>query len=272
MQRTHRLLLLAFAAVGIAVIGAALLILGNRSQAGDALMETANTLYAQERYAEAAAVYEQIAADQRVSADLYFNLGNAYYLQGDLGRSVLNYERAARLAPRDADIRANLATARSLVDGQIAGATPYDDPVQTVAGLATASLTSDELALAFLLLWIGFAALLFVYRARLTRLKGVIVVVGVALVAIAGVFAAERYTASTVEPGIIVAQAIPISTGPGAQFETTFNLYAGAGVHIDDTRGDWARVSLPGTDANGWIPTSAVAPIVAHNHLLGANS
>ncbi len=47
------------------------------------------------------------------TAALFYNLGNAYYKQGDHGRAILNYRRAQQLAPRDPDIEANLALARA---------------------------------------------------------------------------------------------------------------------------------------------------------------
>src|SRR5262249_59285760 len=75
-----------------------------------------NSLYSEERYAEAAAQYEQILGEGLASGSLYFNLGNAYFKAGDVGRAMLNYERARRLMPGDPDLVANLAYASSLAD------------------------------------------------------------------------------------------------------------------------------------------------------------
>lgn len=79
----------------------------------------ANALYSQGQYAEAARAYEQILAAGHRSGNLYFNLGNAYFKNGRLGSSILNYERARRIVPGDTDVEANLAHARSVagVDG-----------------------------------------------------------------------------------------------------------------------------------------------------------
>lgn len=52
-------------------------------------------------------------AHPRYSADGLYNLANSYARAGKLGLAVLNYERAALLAPYDPDIRANLAYVRS---------------------------------------------------------------------------------------------------------------------------------------------------------------
>ena len=76
-------------------------------------MTVANQLYNTGSYAEAAQVYEQLLSQGMTHSSLYYNLGNAFYVQGDLGRAILNYQRAARLDPRDPEIRANLALARN---------------------------------------------------------------------------------------------------------------------------------------------------------------
>src|ERR1700684_438250 len=49
----------------------------------------------------------------RYSADGLYNLANSYARDGKPGLAVLSYERAALLAPDDADIMANLAYVRA---------------------------------------------------------------------------------------------------------------------------------------------------------------
>jgi tetratricopeptide (TPR) repeat protein len=128
--------------------------------ADTAAVEAANQLYLTGHYAEAGQLYEQEVARGVHDAALYYNLGNAYWQQGDLGRALLNLERAAQLDPRDDNIRANLELVssqtmtlqRSDPEGQrsdSAGAT------QRVAGLAklTAWLTINETAVLLLSIW-----------------------------------------------------------------------------------------------------------------------
>lgn len=86
-------------------------------QAPDALFLEGNRLYQQEKYPEAIARYQQILQNGLESVELYYNLGNAYFRSGDMGRAILNYERARRLAPLNDDIRYNLEIANlSIVD------------------------------------------------------------------------------------------------------------------------------------------------------------
>ncbi|MDR2709470.1 MAG: tetratricopeptide repeat protein [Elusimicrobiota bacterium] len=59
-------------------------------------------------YAKAIDIYESlIKVDKINDPDIYYNLSNSYFRNSDIGRAVLNIERAWRLKPRDADINYN---------------------------------------------------------------------------------------------------------------------------------------------------------------------
>ena len=72
----------------------------------------ADSLYQKGKYPEAAQAYEHLLQEGE-HADLYYNLGNAYYRMNDIGRCILNYERAALRDPGNSDIQFNLALART---------------------------------------------------------------------------------------------------------------------------------------------------------------
>src|SRR5215467_3632580 len=79
--------------------------------------DAANKLYEQGKFNEAAAAYEQVTNSGQVSTALYFNLGNAFFKAGQIGRAIVAYYQAERLNPRDSDLRANLQFARNQVQG-----------------------------------------------------------------------------------------------------------------------------------------------------------
>src|SRR6266404_4838400 len=89
------------------------------TRAGDvsAAFEQANKFYEQSNFTEAAAAYARVIDGGQVSPALYFNLGNALFKSGQIGRAILSYRQAEQLAPRDPDIRANLRFARNRVEG-----------------------------------------------------------------------------------------------------------------------------------------------------------
>jgi tetratricopeptide (TPR) repeat protein len=67
-------------------------------------------------YQSAVTGLEAIAQSGVHSGALYYNLGNAYLKNGDIGRAILWYERSAQLIPKDPDLRFNLDYARSLAE------------------------------------------------------------------------------------------------------------------------------------------------------------
>ncbi|MFA5119388.1 MAG: SH3 domain-containing protein [Candidatus Omnitrophota bacterium] len=80
------------------------------------LFAQANDFYRAGKYKEAADMYEQIAGNGFVNGNLYYNLGNSYFKEGEIGKAILNYERAGQFMPYDSDLKENLDYARSLVN------------------------------------------------------------------------------------------------------------------------------------------------------------
>lgn len=74
--------------------------------------QMADAEYAKDNYQEAIKQYNEVLK-QGVSADLYYNLGNAYFRTENITQAVLAYERAYKLSPGDKDINFNLQFARS---------------------------------------------------------------------------------------------------------------------------------------------------------------
>ncbi|GBD95331.1 MAG TPA: tetratricopeptide repeat protein [Nitrospirae bacterium] len=85
----------------------------------DYIFYRGNALYEEGRYDEAVEEYGRLLEQGYESANLYYNLGNSYFKKGELGRAILNYERAKKLMPRDSDLASNYEYARSLIEGNI---------------------------------------------------------------------------------------------------------------------------------------------------------
>ena len=72
------------------------------------LLADADSAYNKEQYAHAVELYNRILSEQGRSADVYYNLGNAWYRRGNSAQAILAYERALRIDPAHNDARANL--------------------------------------------------------------------------------------------------------------------------------------------------------------------
>jgi tetratricopeptide (TPR) repeat protein len=139
-----------------------LILLNPRTRADSAAVSAANALYESGHAAEAIQMYEQLVAQGVEDSGLFYNLGNAYYRQNDLGRALLNYELAARLAPRDPDIEANLALART--QAGISEPAAADDPIHALAGVVDSWFSLNELAVVALGSWFLLFFLLLLRR------------------------------------------------------------------------------------------------------------
>jgi tetratricopeptide (TPR) repeat protein len=225
---------------------------------------TANRLYGMGHYAEATAIYEQLIHQSGGGSALYYNLGNSYYQQGDLGRAILNYERAAQMAPRDRDIQTNLDLARSqVVDAYpTVPVGPFDSLVKITSGW----LTLNETAILALFLWFSLIFLILVRRQLLaSKLKSSIrftafilllffIVIGLSL----GSRSMGEYNQTK---SIIVAPSVTVSSAPSERHPAGFQLHSGTEVKLLEADGDWIRSSAYDDVVEGWLPAKAVEPI-----------
>ncbi len=229
-------------------------------------MVTANRLYESGDFAQAARLYQQLVDDGYTDSGVFYNLGNAYFKQGDLGRAVLSYRRAALLAPRDADIRANLALARSQTVDQLKDSQRPGIPAQ-LAALASRWLTLNELAGISLGLWSLGLLLLILYlnsRPNTQRREGLqygLILLSLLFVATVLAFGSRLYLARHQPEAVVVASQIDVTSGPGNQYVVEFTLHGGTEVNLIETRDTWSRLALPGGDLQGWVPSSAVEAV-----------
>ena len=82
-------------------------------------LKTANDFYAEGNYEEAIVIYQKILAEDNISTDIYYNLGNCYYKTDNIPNAILNYEKALKLKPDNEDALFNLAMANKLTIDKI---------------------------------------------------------------------------------------------------------------------------------------------------------
>jgi tetratricopeptide (TPR) repeat protein len=226
-----------------------------------AQMAAANRLYEDGRFAEAAVRYQTLVDMGIQDGRLYYNLGDAYFKAGDLGRAILNFRRAQRLLPRDDDVATNLKLARAQAIDRI-----ELESEGAIVGLVRRLIgwtTVDESALAALILWIilcalGVAAILWAPRRRLL----LYLAATVATLLLLGVLAIgiRLLDERGQPPALVVASDVAVRSGPGDDYLTEFTLHAGAEVRLVERRGEWVRIVLSG-DLQGWTPSQAVVEL-----------
>jgi tetratricopeptide (TPR) repeat protein len=219
-----------------------------------------NTAYQEGRYGDAVKAYEQILASGHESGAIYFNLGNAYFKDGELGKAILNYERAERLLPRDPDVRANLDFARDEA-GTAGDARPL---WRRIAFPLAGRASSGELALAtsalWWLLWIS-AALALLLRRRRVALARCAWVTGIACLLVAVNLAARLQAVDLSHQAVVTAKGkTPVRFEPSPNGTEHFKVGEGALLYVTDARAGWLQVRRS-DGLRGWIPDGTVQAV-----------
>ena len=81
----------------------------------DLLFSDGNKSYNNNQFDDAIHLYEDILSQGFYSADLYYNLGNAYYRLEDFGNARWSYEMGSNIEPRDRDITHNLTLVKQKI-------------------------------------------------------------------------------------------------------------------------------------------------------------
>jgi tetratricopeptide (TPR) repeat protein len=222
--------------------------------------ERADSAYAQEHYQQAIADYEALLKSG-VSADLYYNLGNAYYRTDNITKAILNYERALLLSPGDDDIRFNLQMARSKTIDKITPqsemffVTWYHSLVNLMSVDAWARTALFTLAIAIVLV------LLYLFSDRMWLRKfgffGALALVIVFL--LSNLFAFHQKRKLTYRTGaVIMTTSVPVKSTPSKNGTDLFILHEGTRVTItDNSMKDWKEIRVD-DGKEGWIETNKI--------------
>ena len=220
----------------------------------------ADSAYVRQNYTQAIKDYESLLS-HGVSADLYYNLGNAYYRADNITHAVLNYERALILSPGDKDIRFNLQMARSktidkiVPESEMFFVTWYRSLVnmQSVDGWAHMALVSLCLVIVFFLLY------LFASRIVLRKIGFFCGLAFLLIFFASNIFAYQQKKVLSERTGaIIMSPSVQVKSTPAQNGTDLFILHEGTKVEITDSSlSGWTEIRIA-DGKEGWIETSQI--------------
>jgi tetratricopeptide (TPR) repeat protein len=224
----------------------------NAASVDASAFEAGNKLYFENKFSEAAATYEKLVQGGEKSAALYFNLGNAYFKSGQIGRAVAAYRQAQELSPRDPDIRANLQFARNQTQGPTLTASRWQ------RGLGRLTL-NEWTWLTTVPLWLLLILLAVVqWRPAFGRsVRGWLATLAAAAVILSVCLGAAWSEHRSVRRAIVISPEATIRQGPLEAAANVFVVHDGAELQVLDQRDDWLWVS---TDPKrmGWVKKDQV--------------
>ena len=244
-----------------------LLLLVSGSSFAQTLAEDASKAYREQDYAKSIDLYEQAIAqglkENRESADVYYNLGNAYFRDGQLGEAILNYERALLLDPGDSDIRHNLRFARTRTEDRIetAGSLFLTNWVNAIQNMFSSNQWATMGIVFFILFLVCAGIFLFVrlmWAKKTAFYAGLVIFV---LMIVSNIFAFNQKDALiNRNTAVVMAGAASVKASPDNNSNELFQLHEGTKVKIRSTDGNWYEVEIANGSV-GWMPKENVEVI-----------
>ena len=224
---------------------------------------SANEYYRKEQYEQAAQKYLKIIQHGYQDPPLLYNLGNAYFKMGELGRAILFYKKAQQLLPRDNDIKKNLAYAESLTIDKIEAQKPGF--IVTLWEKITSFLTINELTILitgiyFLLILASFVAIAIKRDPFRKIIIQMIILFSTLFILTGGILLHRMYQMKIAQYGVVISKTVEVKSGPEQNLATLFSLHEGTTFLIQQKRGDWLQIILK-TGWSGWIPTGDIQKI-----------
>ena len=228
-----------------------------------ATMTNADRAYTQGDYQLAIQDYNELLK-QGVSAEVYYNLGNAYFRTGNTTQAILAYERAHLLSPGDADIKFNLQFAKSKTIDKI---TPESEMFFVTWYKALVNFTSiDNWATTAVCSFVLMLALFMLYllssRLFIRKVSFFLSVVLLATTCLSFFFAHQQQRLLNNRTGAIVTSPmVSVKKTPANDANEEFIIHEGTRVDITDrTIKAWRAVRLE-DGREGWILASTITEI-----------
>jgi tetratricopeptide (TPR) repeat protein len=208
----------------------------------------ANQDYSEGRFQEAVDGYQSVVHSGEWSANLFYDLGNAWFRLGKFGDAILNYERALALDPHHPEAAANLALVRDEARALELKRSRLARYIEAV----TPTQYSIAASVAFWFALFGVA--------RWGRRRSVALVFFIVFSTIA--FAGAAFGLYSLETGsrgrdlaIVTGKNIEARLATADNANSVLALPVGSEITILSQRGDWLYAALP-NDLRGWIPAN----------------
>ena len=211
-------------------------------------------------YKEALQTWTEIYNTGYQSANLDYNIGNAYFKLNNVPSAILFYERAYLLKPADEDINYNLQVARTLIVDRFQEIPElffikwynFISLFISTNNWAKISLTSFIVFLLFLSLYIYSSK----HRDKVLGFWFAVFFILLSLTSLA-FSARNKSLVYDSHKAIISSPLVNGKSSPDISGNDLFVLHEGTKVTVEDKVGEWLEIRL--SDGNkGWVPQNSI--------------
>jgi tetratricopeptide (TPR) repeat protein len=227
------------------------------------IISKANQEYAKGEYFNSIELYKNVIKNGFESADLYYNLGNAYFKVNDFSSAMLYFEKARKLNPGDDNINFNIKLTGTKIPDKI-------EPVPVIFFKRFWIQLSEMFSADFwAILTIAFFTIFFILTgfyllSRTILIRKIAFWTGTFFLFITLLsFALGNYQYQNVisnKDAIVMNPSVTIKSSPNENSTDLFVIHEGTKVKITDEVGDWSEVSIA-NGSRGWMKTSSFEKI-----------
>ena len=208
-------------------------------------------------YAAAARQYEVLVTEEGIqNGQLFYTLGNAHFLAGDLGRAILSYRRAEHYLPHNSNVRHNLSIA---LEKRIDLIPEKERHPLTARLLGWHFNTSSSLRWwLFATCWlIAWGCWIWNRKTGRKEARITLYTTGVLSLALMASLITELTLARHTQPGVILASEVLARKGDGKMYAAAFlePLHSGTEFQRLEDRGSWWHIRLL-DGQTCWIPSA----------------
>lgn len=230
----------------------------------DSLWTAGVQAYTDGKFSDASAAWTSIEESGQKSAKLYYNLGNAWFKQGNYPKAILNYERALRLDPSYSDARYNLEFTSNFVQDKIEPVPEFI--LKSVARKVCYVMGSNAWAVIFLVLLAAalVMGLLFLLGSSVGKGRAGFYCGIVLLLLSAGALSFSIWQKSDsvkTDTAIVMSPVSSVKSSPSSgSSKDLFVIHEGTKVTILDEVGSWKNIALA-DGRQGWITSNELEVI-----------
>jgi len=198
-----------------------------------------------------------------VNAELYYNIGNTFFRQDELGLAILYYKKGLKLQPNNRLLKNNLDHLLALTkDRQVSEET---NPFLNILKAIVYALSLNYLFILSLFLFVIIVliinVLIIYYKNREKTVPLFILSMSIVLFIIVGTISVYRWQDYLDDSeGVLLVSSTTGFSGPAEDYTNLFTIHEGMIFRVNIEGEEWSQITLP-SGITGWVSNDTFARV-----------